>query len=85
MLDILVINFSIKNQLKLLSYPKIGSNIELPKLSRTDVIIVGGRSFGTEEHFMILIKAVNIKTWCLAIRTIKSIVELGCVSVEFQI
>ncbi len=31
---------------------------------------------------MILIKTVNIKTWCLTIRTTKSVVELGCVSVR---
>ncbi|WP_192573204.1 electron transfer flavoprotein subunit alpha/FixB family protein [Candidatus Hodgkinia cicadicola] len=79
-----IINFPIKNQMKLLSYSKVEINMELPELSKADIVIAGGRSFGTEENFMTWLKPLALKLGA-AIGATKGAVELGCVPVGFQI
>ncbi len=77
-----IINYPIKNQMKLLSYSKIGVNVKLPELSKADIVIAGGKSFGTEENFMIWLKPLTSKLGA-AIGTTRGAVESGYVSVGF--
>ncbi|PIM95560.1 Electron transfer flavoprotein large subunit [Candidatus Hodgkinia cicadicola] len=79
-----IINFPIKNQMKLLSYSKIEVNVGLPELSKADIVIAGGRSFGTEENFMTWLKPLALKLGA-AIGATKGAVELGCAPIGFQI
>ncbi len=47
-----IINFPIKQQSRLLSYSSIKVNSDLPELTKAAIVIAGGRSFCTEENFM---------------------------------
>ncbi len=70
--------------MKLLSYSKVEINMELPELSKADIVIAGGRNFGTEENFMTWLKPLALKLG-VVIGVIKGAVVLGCVPVGFQI
>ncbi|PIM95266.1 Electron transfer flavoprotein large subunit [Candidatus Hodgkinia cicadicola] len=80
----LVINFPIRKQIQLLSYSKVGVDSELPELSKADIVIAGGRSFGTEENFIFWLKPLALKLGA-AIGATKGAVELGCAPDRFQI
>ncbi len=84
-----IINFPIKNQMKLLSYSKIEVNVDevnigLPELSKADIVIAGGRSFGTEENFITWLKPLALRLGA-AIGATRGAVELGCAPIESQI
>ncbi|WP_146656901.1 electron transfer flavoprotein subunit alpha/FixB family protein [Candidatus Hodgkinia cicadicola] len=79
-----IINFPIRKQLELISYSKPEVNKELPDLSKADIVIAGGRSFGTEENFMIWLKPLALRLGA-AIGATRGAVELGCAPVGFQI
>ncbi|PIM95705.1 Electron transfer flavoprotein large subunit [Candidatus Hodgkinia cicadicola] len=79
-----IINFPIRKQLELISYSKLEVNKELPDLSKADIVIAGGRSFGTEENFMTWLKPLALRLGA-AIGATRGAVELGCAPVGFQI
>ncbi|PIM94808.1 Electron transfer flavoprotein large subunit [Candidatus Hodgkinia cicadicola] len=80
----LIINFPIRKQIQLLSYSKIEVDPELPELSKADIVIAGGRSFGTEENFKTWLRPLAIKLGA-AIGATRGAVELGCAPAELQI
>ncbi|PIM96313.1 Electron transfer flavoprotein large subunit [Candidatus Hodgkinia cicadicola] len=80
----LIINFPIRKQIQLLSYSKIEVDPELPELSKADIVVAGGRSFGTEENFKIWLRPLALKLGA-AIGATRGAVELGCAPAELQI
>ncbi|PIM96579.1 Electron transfer flavoprotein large subunit [Candidatus Hodgkinia cicadicola] len=79
-----IINLSIKQQAKLLSYSRIRVDRKLPELTKAAIVIAGGRSFCTEESFMAWLKPLAIMLGA-AIGATKAAVDEKCAPIKFQI
>ncbi|PIM96032.1 Electron transfer flavoprotein large subunit [Candidatus Hodgkinia cicadicola] len=82
-----IINFNTDHCLKLLTYSRkdLGPyGLDLPKLTEADIVIAGGRSFGTSENFKKWLLPLALKLGA-AIGTTRGAVELGCAPSELQI
>ncbi|PIM95317.1 Electron transfer flavoprotein large subunit [Candidatus Hodgkinia cicadicola] len=82
-----IINFNTDHCIKLLTYSRkdLGPyGLDLPKLTEADIVIAGGKSFGTSENFKKWLLPLALKLGA-AIGATKGAVESGCAPPEFQI
>ncbi|PIM96048.1 electron transfer flavoprotein subunit alpha/FixB family protein [Candidatus Hodgkinia cicadicola] len=82
-----IINFNTDHCIKLLTYSRkdLGPyGLDLPKLTEADIVIAGGKSFGTSENFRRWLLPLALKLGA-AIGATRGAVESRCAPSELQI
>ncbi|PIM94867.1 Electron transfer flavoprotein large subunit [Candidatus Hodgkinia cicadicola] len=82
-----IINFNTDHCIKLLTYSRkdLGPyGLDLPKLTEADIVIAGGKSFGTSENFKRWLLPLTLKLGA-AVGATRGAVESRCAPSELQI